>query len=90
VGYSGKSTYPANNQQRFDHSGSLHANVVPLTFAPQGNFLVAYSDKGTIPFFGFEPNDHQKRAIATWRSSGYQPAIVEFMKDDENQLISTN
>jgi hypothetical protein len=70
--------------------GSFHANIVSLAFAPQGKFLVAYSDRGTIHLFGLEPtepNGDQKRAIATWRSTGYQPAIVEFMRDDEIALV---
>jgi WD40 repeat protein len=70
--------------------GSFHANILSLAFAPQGKFLAAYSDRGTIHLFGLEqaePNGDQKRAIATWKLDPYQPAIVEFMGDDEIALV---
>jgi WD40 repeat protein len=65
--------------------GSFHATIASIAFAPGGKSLVAYSDKGTVHLFALDDGGagtEKKRAVAIWRTDGFQPAVVEFLSVD--------
>jgi WD40 repeat protein len=70
--------------------GSFPARIVSIGFAPGGRGMVAYSDKGTVHVFVVqrtEVDGEQKRALATWKMPGFQPAVVDFLSDDRIAVV---
>jgi WD40 repeat protein len=70
--------------------GSFQARIAWIGFAPGRKGMAVYSDKGTVHLFEIEEKEtdkEQRRAVATWKLPGFQPAAVDFLGGDLAALV---